>query len=272
MGRPRNPERDKARDRYLDSDGQITTAQLAKEAGVPPARIRKWKSEDGWGDLLKNKPRKRGGQKGNQNAKGRTPSKDGNKNAVTHGAYATVSLEELKPEAAEKVRLAMETQGALARMTNELQDLYVRKVYLEGQLAIYESAEAQDKLYVDKVMHMVVPKSIEQEQKEKGLGISSGCPDPEGTTGEHFKTAMKNVIKSSASDRAMKIEEQLNKLHGRIIKQLDSIKAYELEDRRLRLAEKEYSLKKQRLTGAYDIDPGTGEVIDEDETAPGGME
>ena len=46
MGRPRNPERDKSLQRYLDADGKIGTAELAKLAGVPESRIRKWKSED----------------------------------------------------------------------------------------------------------------------------------------------------------------------------------------------------------------------------------
>lgn len=75
MGRPRNPERDKSMQRYLDADGKIETAELAKLAGVPEVRIRKWKSEDGWDEALKKKPKKRGGQKGNKNAAGKTPAK-----------------------------------------------------------------------------------------------------------------------------------------------------------------------------------------------------
>ena len=79
MGRPRNPERDKSMQRYLDADGKIETAELAKLAGVPEVRIRKWKSEDGWDEALKKKPKKRGGQKGNKNAAGKTPAKKGTK-------------------------------------------------------------------------------------------------------------------------------------------------------------------------------------------------
>ena len=48
MGRPRKPERDQALQQYLDSDGDISTKELAMAAGVPEARIRKWKSEDKW--------------------------------------------------------------------------------------------------------------------------------------------------------------------------------------------------------------------------------
>ena len=61
----------------------------------------------------------------------------------------------------------------------------------------------------------------------------------------------------------MKVEAELNKLHGRIIKQLDSIKAYELEDRRLTLAEKQLELNKQKLTGEFEIDPDVSADSDE---------
>ena len=69
MGRPRNPERDKSLQRYLDADGKIGTAELAKLAGVPESRIRKWKSEDslggeGLGRSVKKEAQKKRGAKG----------------------------------------------------------------------------------------------------------------------------------------------------------------------------------------------------------------
>lgn len=270
MGRPRNPERDASLQRYLESNGEIGTAELAKLAGVPEVRIRKWKSEDKWEEALKNKPRKRGGQKGNKNAAGKTPAKNGNKNAVTHGAFAQAGLNDIDPEEAEKI-LAMgaSAPNALGEMTAELQALYVRKAYLEELLAKYEGAEA-DSFYTDKIVHMIVPKSLEERLQEQDVGMEQGTEDPEGQQGEnaeHFKTAMKSIVKSSPFDRAMKIEAELNKLHGRIIKQLDSIKAYELEDRRLKLTEQQLELRRQQLTGEFEIDVDTGdditEIIDE---------
>ena len=74
---------------------------------------------------------------------------------------------------------------------------------------------------------------------------------------------MKSIIKSSAFDRAMKVEAELNRLHGRIIKQLDSMKSYEMEQQRLQLEERKYSLARQKLTGEIDIDDETEEIIDE---------
>ena len=248
MGRPRNPERDKSMQRYLDADGKIETAELAKLAGVPEVRIRKWKSEDGWDEALKNKPKKRGGQKGN-------------KNAVTHGAFAQAGYEDIDPEQAAAIQ-NMGTPSALSQMMEELQALYVRKAYLESLLKEYESKEAGG-FYTDKIVHMIVPKSMEERREEEDCGMEQGqATDPEGGK-EIYKTAMKSIIKSSPFDRAMKVEAELNKLHGRIIKQLDSIKAYELEDRRLQLAEKQLELNKQKLTGEFEIDPDGSTENDE---------
>lgn len=257
MGRPRNPQRDLSLKRYIDSDGQISTEELAKLAAVPETRIRKWKSEDKWEEKLKNKPRKRGGQKGNKNAAGKTPKKNGNKNAVTHGAFAQAGIEDIPPEEAERIG-KMNEEEALPHMMKELQALYVRKAYLEKLLAEYESENAGG-FYTDKIVHMIVPKSIEERQAERDTDTEAGAAeDPErieGKQGECFKTAMKSIIKSSPFDRAMKVEAELNKLHGRIIKQLDSIKAYEMESRRLQLEEQRINLMKQKLTGEVEINP-----------------
>ncbi len=61
----------------------------------------------------------------------------------------------------------------------------------------------------------------------------------------------------------MKLEAELNKIHGRVIKLLDSIKGYELERRRVRLEERKYNLAKQKLSGAFGVNPETGEIDDE---------
>ena len=239
MGRPRNPQRDLSMERYIENDGRISTAELAGIAGVAESRIRKWKSEDKWDEALKKKPKKRGAQKGNKNAAGKTPAKNDNKNAVTHGAFAKAGFEDIPPEKAEEIR-NMEKPNAMLHMTEELKALYLRKAYLEKLLEEYENQET-GKFYTDKIVHMITPKSTKDKQEEEITGIKTGeAEDPEimkNKKGENFKTMMKSVIKSSQFDRAMKVEAELNKLHGRIIKQLDSIKTYEMDIRRIKLEE-----------------------------------
>ncbi len=260
MGRPRNPERDLSLKRYLEADGEISTAELSKRAGVTESRIRKWKSEDRWEEALRKKPRKRGGQKGNKNAAGKTPAKKGNRNAVTHGAFAQAGYGDISPERAKEIR-NMKAAEAMPHMVEELKALYLRKAYLEKLLEEYEAPDAGG-FYTDKIVHMIVPKSMEEKQAEETTGIVAGvAEDPEEGEGqqESFKTAMKSIIKSSPFDRAMKVEAELNKVHGRIIKQLDSIRAYEMEGRRLQLEERRLELMKQKLTGEIEIDPEEGE-------------
>lgn len=241
MGRPRNPERDKSLERFLKSDGKATTKELSEKAGVSESRIRKWKSEDKWATALKNKPKKRGAQKGNKNAAGKTPAKLGNKNAVTHGAYVKVGIEDIDADKAQDV---LRNIGIAERMTKELQALLLRRTYLEGLLQEYQ--EQEEKYYQDKIVHMVVPKGAED------------------------KTVMKTIVKSSAFERRQKVEAELNRVDGRIIKQLDSMKSYELENRRIDIEERRLELAHGKATGVFNVDDGDDdgneEVIDDTES------
>lgn len=269
MGRPRNPERDASLQRYLDADGDISTKDLAAAAGVPEARIRKWKSEDEWEVCLENKPKKKGGQPGNKNATGKTPAKEGNRNAATHGAYVQAGYEDIDPDKAKEIR-QLRQGDSLARMMDELQQLLVREAYLNGLLEEYKTADAEGRYYPDRVVHMIVPKTVEDIEQEDAMGVDAGrAVDPEGEGKEKFKTAMKTIIKASPFDRTMKVEGELNRLNGRIIKLLDSMKAYEMEDRRLKLEEKKYQLAKQKVTGEFDFDdPEDGDAEDVDTDFP----
>lgn len=266
MGRPRNPERDRSMKRYIDADGDITTKELAIAAGVPEVRIRKWKSEDKWEEALKKKPRKRGGQKGNKNAAGKTPAKKGNRNAVTHGAYVTPGYGDIDKEKARDIQSITEGQ-ALKRMIEELQFLLVKREYLEKLLQQYTESGAKEEFYTDKIVHMIVPKSLDEIDKESELGIKMECIDPEpaGEDSEQFKTAMKSVIKDSAFNRSMKVLAELNKTHGRIIKQLDSIKSYELEQQRIGIERERLKLARQKATGEFDLDDESEEDTIDDE-------
>jgi ArsR family metal-binding transcriptional regulator len=296
MARQRNPNRDQAKRSYIESGGTISTKELAAAAGVPENRIRKWKSEDKWKDALEKK--KRGGQRGNKNAVGHG-APPYNTNAVTHGAYKTIYFEELSPQEQELIQsLTLETQENMLR---ELQTLVAKENDLKKRIRKLEETDPAA-LFVDKVIEMLVPKGNErlknQEKKLEELIIerdnlvweieNSGKPsktlekkldkcerqivelqdkvndnksENEGNN-EPLKTAMQTIIKASPFDRAIKLEQELNKVHGRIIRLLDSIKSYELDSRRIELEEKKYRLAKQKLTGAYEIDPETGEIDD----------
>ena len=57
----------------------------------------------------------------------------------------------------------------------------------------------------------------------------------------------------------MKVEAELNKLNGRIIKLLDSMRAQEMETQRIELEKLKYNLAKQKALGEFDVDPVEGE-------------
>lgn len=244
MARPRNPNRDKVKEMYLEAGGEISTKELAIEAEVTQARIRKWKSEDKWDEELNKK--KRGGQRGNKNAAGHGAAPR-NQNAVKHGAYKTVYFDELTEE--EKKLIESVTLDTQTNMLRELQTLIAKENDLKKRIAEYRRAK-QEELYIDKVVEMQVPAGKDDKD------------DDEAAEEGELKVAMKTIVKASPFDRAMKLEAELNKVHGRIIKLIDSIKAYELETRRMELEERKYSLMKQRVTGEYDIDPESGEIND----------
>lgn len=294
MPRPRHPKRDSVKESWLISGGKLTTKELALEAGVPESRIRKWKSEDKWKDELNKN--KRGGQPGNKNAVGNGPPK-GNKNAETHGAYSTVHLEDLPPT--ERVYIESITLDTRENMLRELQLLIAKERDLKKKISKLDN-EAEDILHTDRVVDMVVPNNKEKlksdrkkldelivkrdnlawemegksntskkdkkkldklEQEVVILQDKISNEEEAGNKGPMI-LAMQTITKASSFERAMKLEAELNKTHGRIIKLLDSIKSYELDCRRVELEEKKYRLSKQKLTGSYDINPETGEIID----------
>lgn len=297
VARARNPNRDAAKKTWLESGGTITTKELAEAAGVPEQRIRKWKSEDKWQEELSQK--KPGGQRGNRNAAGHG-APTGNTNAVTHGAYATVHLDSLTPE--ERAYIETITVDAETAMLRELQLLIAKERDLARKIKGYEQADP-DSLYVDRVVKMYVPRENERlennRKKLEGLQIErdnaaweldsqerpskaavakldkldaeiEALQDKVSDKEREFedkgplKTTMKTVMKSSPFERALKLEAEYNKTHGRILKLIDSIRAREIDVKRLDLDERKHTLTKQRLSGEYIIDPDTGEINDEE--------
>ncbi len=168
MARERNPERDKARQIWLDSGGTLTARQVAEASRrKKPEQVRKWKSLDSWAAELEAQkpPRKRGGQPGNKNAAG-AGAPHGNRNAETHGAYSTVRLADLPDEQREYIESITLDTGT--NMLSELQLLIAKEADLQSKIAKIENGDP-DALYIDRVVEMRAPKSTErlEQQQEK---------------------------------------------------------------------------------------------------------
>jgi len=188
--------------------------------------------------------KKRGGQPGNKNAKGKgVPKKNqnaaghgapkGNRNAETHGAYSTVHLENLSPE--EQKYIEGVELNAKENMLLEYKLLLSKERDLISKIKNYEKSDID--FHVDKII-------ITSTQK-----------------GE-----VKQTFKSSSFERVMKLEAEYSKTHGRILKLLDSIRAHENDRARLDLDKRRHEFNKQRITGEIIINPDTNEINDSYET------
>ncbi|GIQ67446.1 terminase [Xylanibacillus composti] len=112
MARARDPNRDKAKEIWLQHGGQITNRRIAELLGVDEKKVAVWKQRDKWNvvqqsdsNVVQQKKKgapkgnknavgnKGGAPKGNQNAKGNRGGKGGppgNKKAVRTGEHETI--------------------------------------------------------------------------------------------------------------------------------------------------------------------------------------
>lgn len=223
MGRPRKPMREKVKKIYIEKNGKISTRELARYAGVSESKIRTWKSEDKWNDALS---KQKGAPIGNQNAKG-AGAPVGNKNAELHGAYAVIGPGDVPPEILEKI------QKCDLDITNNLRTsllkLRLKEADLESRLAKLEGEPEDDML---------------DERESEVKQVINGELIPQMTT----------VSRVSVFVRRQKLEEQLDRVRGRIGKLIESIRAYDADCRRFELEEKKLGLARQKAMGIFDMD------------------
>ncbi|RFB07661.1 hypothetical protein DZB88_30270 [Bacillus sp. OE] len=109
MARQRSPNRDRAKEIYINNNGDITNKSIAELLGEKEKTVSNWKSRDKWESnvvLQTNEcstTNKRGAQKKNQNAlgnKGGSAPKR-NSNAVSHGFFRKHFPEDVADLAAE---------------------------------------------------------------------------------------------------------------------------------------------------------------------------
>lgn len=217
MAKPRHPMRAAVKEKYIETFGKISTSELAEMAGVSQTQIRKWKSADDWKSELNKalKPR-RGGQRGNKNATGHGAPK-GNTNAEKHGAYSEPRLDKMTKEQLDEINNT--TLDTELNLLNELRTLIAKRIDLERRINALDADE--NDLYLDRVID-----------------------DP--LTGE-------TKFIETKFQRRMALEISYNRIHGRIIKLLDSIKNFQLDNEKMVLEREKISLAKQRATGVYDV-------------------
>lgn len=239
----RSEKRDAAKAAYIERRArgeEVSLRALAEELGAGYQSVRNWKAADRWDEALPKK--KRGGQPGNRNSGGhRNAAKPhagapaGNKNAEKDGAYSAVffdMLTDAEREIAESAPL-----GSRAALEHEMQILKFREHKILVKIAEYENAP-EGSLYLTSLLDMRVPAG-RGEKKQDGAAQNMGM-----------------YTKDSAFARAMKLQEALYKVQGRIARIAESLRALEENERRMELERERLTLLRMRATGTVEVPEG----------------
>ncbi len=240
MARERRPERDLAFELFRKSKGRLEVKEIAKKLNVKAATVSQWKYRDKWEEKLKEK--RRGGQFGNKNAEGAGAPK-GNKNAETHGGYSSIDLNNLPEEDQAYIsNLSLDTE---TNFKNELQILLAKEKDIRRRLEALDY-EPEDKLYLSRESEMqAVPKPEQLEGLE---------PEERVERISKLQPTLKTITRDSKFERQQKLLVAFDRIHGRIIKLLDSIKTYQLDCKRIELDQQRYELSKDKVKGAFEFD------------------
>ncbi len=247
----RSEKRDTAKAEYIarKSRGEeVSLRELAQELGASYQTIRNWKAADRWDEALPKK--KRGGQPGNRNSAGKRNAAGshpgapaGNKNAEKDGAYSAVFFDMLTQDERELVEQT--PLGGREALEHEMQILKFREHKILGKIAEYEDAP-EDSLYLSSLLDMRMPAGRGKDKKDgavQNMGMYS---------------------KDSAFSRALKLQEALYKVQGRIAKIADSLRAMEESEKRMELERERLALLRMRATGEVDVpDPEGDEDAEE---------
>lgn len=141
---PRAPSEKKAEAEKLFNKG-VKLTDIAKELGVPEGTVRSWKNRGKWRKALKKnecnvannkeegvalQKRKRGGQRGNKNAKGGrgNPHPTPPPSIIKHGAYRAVFLDALDEDEKELIKFVSEDEEQLLMEDIRLSSIRERRI------------------------------------------------------------------------------------------------------------------------------------------------
>lgn len=228
----RSDERDTARAEYIarkEKDGEVNLRQLADDLHLKYDTLRRWKSKDGWDELVSRKP---GGQPGNRNAAGNPGggAPAGSTNAEKDGAYSRIYFDKLTP--AEQDAFDTAPRGGVEALQHEMGLLKLRELKILEKIKEYEEMEP-DTLITTSVMDMRVP----------GKAGKNG----QKADGKIQKIGMYNQDTPFA--RILKLQDALYKTQGRIASVAGALRAAEEADRRMELEQQRLELLRIRATG-----------------------
>ncbi|WFB57608.1 phage terminase small subunit-related protein [Paenibacillus sp. BR1-192] len=289
MARERSPERDKARQMWLESGGTMKLKDIAAALSVPESRVRKWKAVDRWQDELNGSaegaskgsvsngtngsvPKSRGAPKGNRNAAGnKGGAPPGNKNALgnsggsggpyrnkkalKHGMYETIFLDTLDEQ--EQALFDCIEVDTLEQLKTTLKTLILQERRTMHRIKELDSGLTDEEKKIKEELCQrkdKVPYVSPRTGKQINLSVAT----------EGMKVTEITTVITSKLDKILKQEDHLTKVRDKKIRVLAQIAAIEQEKEKLALARERLELDKFKALGY-----GEGEGDDDDEDDDG---
>lgn len=205
---------------------KVNLRELAEQVGLSYSYLRGRKQKDKWDEAIP--PKKRGGQKGNKNSKGKRNAAGShkgapprNKNAEKDGAYSTVFLDSLTEE--EKKLVESTPLEVRAALEHEMKILKYRENKILSKIGEYEKAD-EDTAYLSTMTEI------------------------------YGKNATTMRFSDSAFKRIQSLQEALYKIQGRIVKITDSLRALEESAVRFDLERQRLDVLRMRGTGSAEVE------------------
>ena len=271
MPRARSPNRDKAFELWIASEGRRELKDIAEELGVSQEQVRKWKHADEWdkrthtvtlpngkGHVTKRKP---GGQRGNKNAVGHGPPL-GSKNGLKHGAYERVMAGLLSEDEAEVFGDEETGTDVEAELRSTLAALNAKEIRLMKRInSITASAKGgQIVRGVDKTSSDTRKGVFTKDEKGRLIPTDDA---------EIFPAVIQNSTAThtaSMYDALDKLEAELDRVQARKVKILSKLEDIKVQRQRLELERKRLDGENEqsKLAKAW-IAALTGEEMDEND-------
>ncbi|MBA3926552.1 phage terminase small subunit [Listeria rustica] len=258
MAQKRNPQRDEAKQMWLESGKQIKLAEIAAKLETLPSTIRKWKSQDRWDDETNESapndkgsaPLRHASMKGNKNATGNKGGKGAplgndyakgnagggapprNENAVKTGEYQTIMWGYLSDE--EIALFQSIPDDPLVQITATIKELEIRKYRMAGLL--------------DKAKKELTPS---QKKTLKQLQEVPYIQDVKGTKVRVSREELSIVEEREESvdifNRILSIEDALTRVTNQLVKAIKQKSDLELASARKKLIQTQTDVNKEKL-------------------------